>query len=193
MFLIKDDSWYVSKTKDKGFGVFAKAEIKVGTVIGDYLGKVIDNLQYDPKIEKNGLYLMYFTDEASIFPDLKKPGLHLLNHSCNPNCRFYFYKWHTLFFALKKILPGDELTISYMLSPKENCNNCTHNCICGSKHCTGTMHLSRDKYKIWRKYQEAQKKKTKKPKIVFGKNLPKLTSYPKSILNNPIYSIITNN
>jgi len=41
MFLISDDYWQIQKTKEKGYGVFAKKEIKKGTIIGDYLGKVI--------------------------------------------------------------------------------------------------------------------------------------------------------
>ncbi len=194
MFLLKDDFWQIKTTKEKGFGVFAKKEIGAGTIIGDYLGKVIKTAKYDLNNDKQGLYLMYYSDQASIYPNLKKPGIHILNHSCRPNCWIYTYKGHTLFFALTKIKPGKELTIPYLLSPKdETCNPCTHTCKCNSKFCTGTMHLSKDKYEKWQKFQNAEKKKTKQPKAVFGKNLPKLTYYPKIIPNNPIYSIITNN
>ena len=194
MILLEQQYWEVKKTKESGLGVFAKKEIKAGTVIGDYLGKVIKTAQYDLDRDKIGLYLMYFTDTASIYPNLKKPGIHLLNHACAPNCWIYSYCGHTLFFTLRKIKAGCELTIPYLLSPKdETCNPCTHTCKCKSKFCTGTMHLSRDKYEKWQKFQNEEKKKTRKPKVVFGKNLPKLTSYPKIIPNNPIYTLITNN
>jgi len=53
------------------------------------------------------------------------------------------------------------------------------------------MHLSKNKYEKWQKFQNDEKKKTKKVKVIFGKNLPKLTSYPKTIPNNPIYAIIS--
>lgn len=188
MFLLNDSYWEIKKTKEKGFGVFAKEEIKAGTVISDYLGKVINIAEYDLKKDKKGLYLMYFTDQASIYPDLAKPGPHLINHSCNPNCWIYIYHGHTLFFALRKIKPCEELTISYLLSPKDKtCNPCNHNCKCESKFCTGTMHLSKDKYKRWQKFQDEEKKKTKIIKFVFGKNLSKFVSYPKTISNDPIY------
>lgn len=194
MFLLAPDFWQIKATKEKGFGVFAKKEISAGTTIGDYLGKVIKTAEYDLAKDKSGLYLMYFTDTASIYPNLKKPGLHLLNHSCAPNCWIYTYRLHTLFFAIRKINPGQELTISYLLSPQdETCNPCTHACKCLSKFCTGTMHLTRAKYEKWQKFQNEKKKKTKTSKVVFGKNLLKLTSYPKIIPNNPIYSQITNN
>ncbi|VVA44461.1 Set domain-containing protein [Candidatus Roizmanbacteria bacterium] len=188
MFLLKDIYWEIRKTKEKGYGVFAKKEIKAGTVISDYLGKVINIAEYDLDNDKKGLYLMYFTDQASIYPNLTKPGPHLLNHSCKPNCWVYIYHGHTLFFALRKIKRDEELTISYLLSPKdETCNPCNHNCKCESKFCTGTMHLSKNKYKRWQKFQDEEKKKTKITKFVFGKNLQKLTSYPRIIQNNPIY------
>lgn len=181
MFLISDDSWEIKKTKEKGLGVFAKKEIYAGTVIGDYTGKVIETRKYDLEKDKAGLFLMYFTDEASIFPNLKKPGIHLLNHSCTPNCWIYQFRGHTLFFAVRNIKPGEELTISYLLSPQDNCNPCSHVCKCQSKLCTGTMHLSRNKYKKWQEFQNKRKKNSLKTKPVFGKNLPKFTFYPKTI------------
>jgi hypothetical protein len=191
MFLLKDDFWEIKKTKEKGYGVFSKKEIKAGTVISDYLGKIINIAEYDLENDKKGLYLMYFTDQASIYPDLTKPGPHLLNHSCQPNCWVYIFHGHTLFFALRKIKPGEELTISYLLSPKdETCKPCIHDCKCGSKFCTGTMHLSKDKYERWQEFQNKEMSKTKIEKFTFGKNLPKLKSYPKTIINNPIYRSI---
>lgn len=191
MFLLKDDSWQIKTTKEKGVGVFTKKQIKAGTVIGDYLGKVIKTQEYDLERDKDGVFLMYYSDYASIYPNLKKPSIHLINHSCTPNCWIYIYKGHTLFFALRKIKPEEELTISYLLNPKdETCKPCTHTCKCNSKFCTGTMHMSHDKYEKWQKFQNEQMKKTKRPKAIFGKNLPKLASYPKIIPNNPIYAII---
>lgn len=190
MFFIKKDYWQIKKTKEKGNGVFAKKMINAGTIIGDYLGKVIKTAEYDLDQDKNGLYLMYLTDQASIYPNLKKPGIHLLNHSCEPNCWIYTYRGHTLFFAIRKIEPGEELTISYLLSPKSKCNPCSHICKCGSKFCTGTMHLSEDKYEKWQKFQNKENKKSKMVKPIFGKNLPRLSYYPKTIPVNPIYSII---
>lgn len=191
MFLLKDDSWEIKQTKKRGRGVFSKKEIKAGTVIGDYLGKVINIAEYDLNNDKKRLYLMYLSDQASIYPDLSKPGPHLLNHSCTPNCWMYIYRGHTLFFTLRKIDPGEELTISYLLSPdEETCKPCTHTCKCGSRYCSGTMHLSKDKYEMWQKFQNRERKKIKKVKIVFGKNLPKLAHYPKTVPINPIYAIM---
>jgi len=147
MFLLGKDFWQIKKTNKKGNGVFAKKNILQGTVISDYLGKVIKMSEYDLDLDKDGLYLMYFSDRAGIYPDLTTPGPHLINHSCTPNCWMYIYRGHTLFFALRDIKPGEELTISYLLSPKdESCNNCTHVCKCDSEFCTG--HYASVKRKI---------------------------------------------
>lgn len=192
MFLLEEDYWQIKKTRDKGYGVFAKKKISAGTVIGDYLGKVINIAQYDLDKDKYGLYLLYLTDKAAVYPDLKKPGIHLINHSCTPNCWIYTYYGHTLFFALRDIKPNEELTITYLLSPRsKNCIPCTHACKCSGKFCTGTMHLSEEKYKIWQDFQNKNKKKAKKVNFIVGRNLTKLLNYPKTIPNNPIYAIIS--
>lgn len=188
MFLIPNDYWKVKTTKEKGRGVFAQKTIPADTIIGDYIGTVIKTAEYDLDMDKKGLYLMYFSDRASIYPDLKKPGIYLLNHSCVPNCWMYTYRGHTLFFALRDVLPGEELTISYLLSPKTDaCQSCGHICKCGSKLCTGSMHMIPDKYAIWQKFQEDEKKKTRNVKIVYGKDLPRLKSYPKIDSESSIY------
>ena len=192
MFLIDKHSWETRMTAEKGLGIYAKKEIKKGTVIGDYLGKAIKTEEYDLDLDKKGLYLMYLTDEASIYPNFKKPDLHLINHSCTPNCWIYIYKGHTLFFAIKDISPKDELTISYLLAPKDkSCLNCSHVCKCDSKNCTKTMHLSEVKYQKWQDFQKSETDKTRRPKVIFSKDLPKLTHYPMTIPINSIYAEIS--
>lgn len=187
MFLLPSTYWHIRNTKEKGRGVFARKKIAVGTIIGDYLGKVIKTADYDLSKDAKGLYLMYLTDQASIYPDLKKPDIHLFNHACVPNCWMYIYRGHTLFFALGDIEVGEELTIAYLLSPKDGCDPCTHSCVCKSKNCRGTMHLTKENYDRWQHFQNIQRKKTKTAKFVFGKNLSRLATYPKNIPNNPIY------
>lgn len=188
MFLLEKDSWKIKKTGKKGWGVFAKRKIKSGVVISDYLGTIIRNADYDLDQDKKGLYLMYFDDQKSIYPDLSKPGPHLINHSCSPNCWIYVYYGHTLFFTLRNIEPNEELTISYLLYPNDGtCKPCTHICKCGSEFCTKTMHLSKYRYDIWHKHQLIENKKTRRKSVSIGQVLPMLSSYPKSIAISPVY------
>lgn len=189
MFLIPASFWEIKKTKDKGRGVFVRQPISEGTLIGDYVGKLVSLKDFDFEKEKKKLYLMYYNDEFGIYPYLGKPGVHLLNHSCSPNCWITKYKNHTIVFALENINKGSELTISYLLPPKVNCTPCPHKCFCKSIGCTGTMHLSEDGYKKWREFQDKEDKKdSSKTKRVVGELKP-LKKYPKVISKKIILKI----
>lgn len=158
MFLINSDYYEVKKTHDRGRGVFCKKEIKAKTIIGEYTGTKVEIEKYDLEKDKDGLYLMFLDDKYAIYPDLKKEDIHLINHSCEPNCWILNTKGKVFFFALKNIKLGEELTISYLLPPKdEMCNPCPHDCKCGSKRCTGTMHQTVENFTKWQKFQESLK------------------------------------
>lgn len=188
MFLLPDQYLIVKNTNVKGRGVFAAKGIAKGTVIGDYLGKVIPIAEYDLTTNPDELFIMSFTDDAFLYPDTSQPGVHLFNHSCAPNCWIYIFQGHTLFFALRDIASGEELTISYLLSPKdESCSPCAHVCRCESDFCTGTMHLTRAKYALWQEFQNKRQKNMKMAPFVAGEYLPRLTRYPKRIPIDPIY------
>ncbi len=190
MILLEKSYWEVKTTKKKGEGLFAKKNLQPGIVIGDYLGKVLRTSEVDITGEKESFYLMYYHDQASIYPDLTKPGIHLLNHSCEPNCAFFTYQGHILFFTLRHIFLGEELTVAYMLSPKDSfCEPCNHICKCESKFCSRSMHLPQDSYVNWRYFQETQNQKTKRKRVTYNKNLSPLTFYPKLIPDNPIYNL----
>ena len=124
MFLLPEVYWEIKKTKNKGRGVFANKPIRQGVVIGDYVGKVVQLKDVDFEKEKKNLYLMYYDDETGIYPDLKKPDIYLLNHSCSPNCWMIRLKNHTIVFALENIRKGSELTLAYLPPPKVNLYGC---------------------------------------------------------------------
>lgn len=191
MFLLAKDYWEIRNTPHKGRGIFAKKDINPGVILGDYLGLVIKTAEEDIYEKDEDLYLMYYHDRATIYPsDVTQPGVHLVNHSCTPNCWMYTYKGHTLFFTLRHIFAGEELTISYLVSPKEKwCEPCTHECKCESVICTKTMHLSEKRYDSWSEFREKEEEKTKRERIRYGKELPPLSKYPDSIADNPIYTL----
>lgn len=180
MFLLPDDYLEIKKTRNKGRGVFARKEIKKEKVIGDYIGMIVH--PRDVSVDENNFYLTYYHDTAVIVPDLDKPGVHFLNHSCSPNAFIYIYRGHTLVFALKNIKAEEEITISYLLPPKEKyCDPCPHKCNCGNSKCSETMHLSRNKYLLWKKINEKKSKETKRERIRYGEDLKVLKNYPEEI------------
>lgn len=193
MFLIDSSFWEIKKTKDRGRGVFAKKDIEAGVVIGDYLGKVLTNQNANEIDDSKDFYLMSYHNRATIYPDPKKPGIHLLNHSCTPNCWMYTYCGHTLFFSLRHIFAGEELTVSYLLSPQDNtCAPCTHLCKCNGIICHQTMHQTHWMFEKWSAFHDKESTKTKRAKVHFGQELPKLPSYPETIADTSIYPLFGN-
>lgn len=167
MFLIGKDYWEIRQTKNKGLGVYACKPIAKGTIISDYLGKIVKYSEYDLELDKQGLYLMYYSDEFGIYPDLASPGPHLINHSCEPNCWIYIYQGHTLFYSLREINSGEEITINYLLGPDDK-----HVCLCGSENCNGTMQSS-----------TRVQNSGSKGKVIPGQNLKPLPSYQTELVS----------
>jgi len=191
MFLIPD-FWYVIKTtKKKGRGVFAARDIEAGMVIGDYLGTIIPFDGSDEK--KNGLYDMAGGINYDILADPQKKGIQLINHSCANNCDIYPYEGHMLYFALRKILKGEEITVDYgLFAPNDTTVTCNlHACRCGSAICTGTMHSAQKDFDEWEKFVKKQFGKWyEKVPGKYGDQLAPLKRYPHFVKDN---SAIYNN
>jgi hypothetical protein len=190
MFLLPNDYWEVRETPNKGRGVFAKKDISAGTVIGDYLGKIIhDDDDYELQ-EEYGFYSLSYTDDTSIWPDPEKPGIYLINHSCTPNTYILSYYGHTIYFALRKIFKGEELTVSYLMSPADaDCDPCEHDCHCGSMLCTSTMHMTQASFDAWNKFDDEMLKKYPFQPTPIGGELQKLSEYPKIVADYPVHPL----
>lgn len=176
VFLARN-AYRVLQTKKKGRGVFVCKMMKKGTVIGDYLGKLI---RYEKVSVEDYPFLMYFSDKMGLVADKNRDGVHLLNHSCDPNCLMVPYKGHILFATIRDIKPGEELTASYMYHP-DACKRCNHECFCGSANCVKTMHTPKVKYRKYRAYFEQEKAKTKSEVKTSGNYLLPLNNYPTKV------------
>lgn len=192
MFLLPESIIEVKKTKRRGRGVFALKPIEGGRVIGDYLGKVIGPKEEEKYDKMNGFYLLDYTGDSSIAPDLESSGPHLLNHSCSPNCESFQYHGHTLFFASRKIFPGEELTINYYVfpDPEEKFN---FQCLCKSPVCRGTMFCSEKKFDQYNDFiEKTDKDYNNIMEVEIGEYLPPLKKYPKFIKDYPVFDIFGN-
>jgi len=198
MFLLPKDSYEVRKTKKKGRGVFAKKHIPAGTLIGDYIGRVVSDDEAEILEEKygQGCYSFeYVGEDVSLFPiDLKAVGVHLINHSCAANCNVSDVEGHNIFFALRHIFPGEEITFDYEFDPESD--GSVSYCFCDSPFCRGTMYARADKPSLKKKKSERKKKKEVRPKYhvhKVGEILPPLAKYPKEIKDNHRkYNIFSN-
>ncbi|MEI6528972.1 MAG: SET domain-containing protein [Candidatus Falkowbacteria bacterium] len=189
MFLIPKDFYQVRKTKNKGRGVFALKHIPAGTLIGDYVGRVVSDAEADILEEKygQGCYSFeYVGEDVSLFPvDLKAEGVHLINHSCAANCNVSDVEGHNVFFALRHIFPGEEITFDYEFDPESDGG--VSYCFCDSPFCRGTMYARVEKPNLKIKVKKEKKKKEGRPKYhvhKVGEILPPLAKYPKEIKDN---------
>ena len=198
MLLLPEDTWEMRgrafSSDDFGKnnrGIFATRPIRAGAVIGDYLGLLIPNEQEDAYETGRDTYLMYYDEHVSIWPDATRPGLHIVNHSCEPSCGIITYRGHALYFALRAIHPDEELTVSYLLGPIDNaCAPCRHACWCRARSCTGTMHLPIDRYVAWKHFEEGQSRQQARPAPVKAyETLQPLDRYPSRIPDRGFYGI----
>lgn len=197
MFLLAKDSYEVRKTKKKGRGVFALKHIPAGALIGDYVGRVVKDKEAQALEEKynNGCYSFeYVGKDVSLFPvDLKAVGVHLINHSCAGNCSVSDHGGHNIFFALRHIFPGEEITFDYEFDPESE--GSVSYCFCDSPFCRGTMYSRFEKPSLKKKKKTTPKKK-KEPKYhvyKVGEILPPLAHYPKEIKDDyKKYNIFSN-
>lgn len=122
---------YLGKSKIAGKGIFTKEVIKKGEFVCRLKGKKF-HWKYNEKTDRE-LGANWFGLGKDIWVDPAFPLSHI-NHSCGPNLGM---KGKIMFYALRDIQPGEELTFDYAISEEEN--SWRMRCHCGSKKCRGYM------------------------------------------------------
>ena len=80
-----------SKIDNKGHGLYATKDIKTGTKIIDYIGKIITNKEVDKSDKfdnKKPIYLFTLNKKYTLDGDFTWNTAGLINHSCNNNCDY---------------------------------------------------------------------------------------------------------
>jgi hypothetical protein len=188
MFILPDTFWEIRETTQKGRGVFALQDISPGTIIGDYLGTLVE----DDSLDENayGLYGMYFNTSHSILPKKEDIGIHILNHSCSANCSMYPYMGHMLYFVNRYIFSGEELCVQYLVSPHDRGEICNHKCYCHSPVCHGDYHISVDKDELVEQFiQHKDGEYRLQLPVPLNTVISKLPTYPERIEDDVIYDI----
>ena len=100
-----------------GKGVFSLIPIKKGDTIGSYIGRYMNDKEFESGKHENNHYILHICKNCYIdAEDLKKSNYtRFINHSKKPNCKFVVSTRHKTarVEALRNIKIGEELFLDY--------------------------------------------------------------------------------
>ena len=106
-----------------GRGVFASRKIRKGTRVIQYIGELIDKeesnrrgLALFEESQKTGgasVYIFDLNDKWDLDGDKSYNDARLINHSCEPNAEMVNEEEELWLYALRDILPEEEITFDY--------------------------------------------------------------------------------
>ena len=139
----------IKKSKIDKNGLYANRDIKSGTKIIEYKGKIISVKQSetDPKFDNNkAIYLFNLNKRFDLDGNYNFNIARLINHSCNPNCEVFGKGLKVWVYAMKNIKKGEELSYDYGFSFDENFRQFP--CNCRSKNCVGYIVREGSRWRI---------------------------------------------
>ena len=139
----------IRKSKIDKNGLYANRDIKKGTRIVEYKGKIISvkRSELDPKFDNGkAIYLFNINKRFDLDGDFKFNTARLINHSCNPNCEVFGVGLKIWVFAMKNIKKGDELSYDYGFSFDKDFKK--YPCKCRSKNCAGFIVREGSRWRI---------------------------------------------
>ncbi len=139
----------IKKSKIDKNGLYANRDIKKGTRIIEYKGKIITSNQSEtnPKYDNGkAIYLFNIDKNFDLDGDFKFNTARLINHSCDPNCEVYGEGQKIWIFAMKDIKKDEELSYDYGFSFDKDFKQ--YPCRCKSKNCVGYIVREGSRWRI---------------------------------------------
>ncbi len=142
----------------KGRGLYATRDIKKGTKIIDYVGKLITKNKLKSLINmitvNQFIYLLLQRyDLDGDFPWIRQ----LINHSCDNNCDYDGKGLKIWVKAIRDIKKGEEFTCDYGFGYDENYKQFP--CKCKSKNCCGYIIRAESRWRINKKFAMSNRNK----------------------------------
>src|ERR1043166_1777830 len=104
----------IRKSSINGRGCFATRLFRRRQKIAEYTGERISDLEALKRARgRRHLRICDIDGRFSLDGARGGNGTHYINHSCEPNAYMKIVHGHVLFFALRDIHPGEEITIDY--------------------------------------------------------------------------------
>ena len=136
-------------------GLCASKDIKEGTKIINYIGKIISKKETEENIKfdnEKDIYLFNLNNRYDLDGDFKFNTARLINHSCDPNCEVEGVGLKLWISAIKNIKKGEELTYDYGFSYDKDYKQFP--CKCGKQNCAGYIVRSGSRWRIKRKFKK---------------------------------------
>ena len=117
------------------FGVFAQEPIPAGEDVIEYTGERISRRESVRRSSRGSTYVYRLDSYWRIDGAVGGSGAQLINHCCEPNCRFRRDAGRVWVASLRAIAAGEELTLDYRF-PKDAPRT---PCYCGAPACRGAI------------------------------------------------------
>ena len=148
----------VKKSNIDNKGLYAATDIKVGSKIIYYKGKIITKKETEtnPKYDnEKAIYLFNLNSRYDLDGDFKFNTARLVNHSCEPNCESDGKGLKLWIFALRDIKKNEELTYDYGFGYDKDYKD--YICKCGSNNCCGYIVREGSRWRINTKWKVKKK------------------------------------
>jgi len=141
-----------------GRGLYATKDIKAGTRIIDYVGKIITKKQTEESEKFDNskpIYLFDLNSRYDLDGNVSWNTARLINHSCLNNCDYEGKGLKLWVNANRDIKMGEELTCNYGFSYDSDYKQFP--CKCGSKNCVGYIVRESSRWRINKKFKKTKR------------------------------------
>jgi len=139
----------IKKSNIDNRGLYASKNIKSGTKIIEYKGKIVTKkkVEEDSKYDNDkAIYLFNLNKKYDLDGDFRYNTARLINHSCNPNCEVSGVGLKIWVYAIRDIKKGEELSYDYGFGYDEYYKDFP--CRCGAKNCVGYIVREGSRWRI---------------------------------------------
>ena len=148
----------IKKSNIDSRGLYAAKNIKAGTIVIHYKGKLITKKETEknPKYDNDkAIYLFNLNSRYDLDGDFANNTARLINHSCSPNCEVDGKGLKLWIYALKDIKKGEELSYDYGFGYDENYKDFV--CKCRAKNCCGYIVREGSRWRIKKDAKRSRK------------------------------------
>jgi len=145
----------VKKSNIDKRGLYASKNIKSGSKIIEYIGKLISKKETEtnPKFDnEKDIYLFNLSSKYDLDGDYSWNTARLINHSCNPNCEVEGKGLKLWITATKDIKKNEELSYDYGFGYDVDYKQFP--CKCGSQNCVGYIVREGSRWRINKKFKK---------------------------------------